>query len=239
MSIQYVRTMKINYGTKLNEQDFAKLNGALAEKGVYLTDTFSQINTDNYGYITVEDNTTVYGIVINEQVQFTVDWRSDATIIVDGLYNLHKDVHFNEINTTVKTQKWAEPEGTALSFGIDLDGEVQNFDCWGTNHITYENGAKMYVFLENDYNGMVLRFRVVWEQEKVQRKDAIEDAMVQTVLNDMGKIQKVVESRLKLKKFGYNIDDVGIDCHFDAKTESRSECTPDIIKQVREARRGN
>ena len=41
MSIQYVRTMKINYGTKLNEQDFAKLNGALAEKGVYLTDTFS------------------------------------------------------------------------------------------------------------------------------------------------------------------------------------------------------
>ena len=239
MSIQYVRTMKINYGTKLNEQDFAKLNGALAEKGVYLTDTFSRIDTDNYGYITVEDNTTVYGIVINEQVQFTVDWESDARIITDGLYNLHKDVHYNEINTTVKTQKWAEPEGTALSFAIDLDGEVQNFDCWGTNFIQYDNGAKMYVFLENEYTGMALRFRVVWEQEKVQRKDAIEEAMVQMVLNDMGKIQKTVESRLKLKKFGYNVDDVGIDCHFDAKTESRSECTPDIIKQVREARRGN
>ena len=126
-----------------------------------------------------------------------------------------------------------------LSFGIDLDGEVQNFDCWGTNFIEYDNGAKMYVFLENDYDGMVLRFRVVWEQEKVQRKEAIEDAMVQTVLNDMGKIQKLVESRLKLKKFGYDVDDVAIDCHFDAKTESRSECTPDIIKQVREARRGN
>jgi len=63
--------------------------------------------------------------------------------------------------------------------------------------------------------------------------------MVQTVLNDMGKIQKVVESRLKLKRFGYNVEDVGIDCHFDAKTESRSECAPDIIKQVREARKGN
>lgn len=239
MSIQYVRTMKINYGTKLNEQDFAKLNGALAEKGVYLTDTFSAINTDNYGYITVQDNTTVYGIVINEQVQFTVDWESDARIIVDGLYNLHKDVHYNEINTIVSTQKWAEPEGTALTFAIDLEGQVLNFDCWGTNFIKYDNGAKMYVFLENEYTGMTLRFRVVWEQEKVQRKDAIEDAMVQTVLNDMGKIQKVVESRLKLKKFGYDIDDVGIDCHFDAKTESRSECTPDIIKQVREARRGN
>ncbi|MAP53971.1 MAG: hypothetical protein CL605_03625 [Altibacter sp.] len=231
--------MKINYGDKMNELDFNKLNGALAEKGVYLIDSFSRVDTDNYGYVHVEENTTVYGIVIENEVQFTVDWESDAKIITDGLYNLHKDCHYNEINTTVKTQKWAEPEGTQLQFTIPLDGEVQNFDCWGNNHILYENGAKMYAFLENDYIGMVLRFRVVWEQENVQRKEAIEDAMVQTVLNDMGKIQKAVESRLKLKKFGYNVEEVGIDCHFDAKTESRSECAPDIIKQVREARKGN
>jgi len=223
----------------MNELDFNKLNGALAEKGVYLIDSFSRVDTDNYGYVHVEENTTVYGIVIENEVQFTVDWESDAKIITDGLYNLHKDCHYNEINTTVKTQKWAEPEGTQLQFTIPLDGEVQNFDCWGNNHILYENGAKMYAFLENDYIGMVLRFRVVWEQENVQRKEAIEDAMVQTVLNDMGKIQKAVESRLKLKKFGYNVEEVGIDCHFDAKTESRSECAPDIIKQVREARKGN
>ena len=239
MSIQYVRTMKINYGTKLNEQDFNKLNGALADKGVYTIDTYGSVDTDNYGYIHVEDNTTVYGIVINDQVQFTVDYEFDARIIADGLYNLHKDAFYNEIKTTVKAQKWAEPEGTMLTFGFDLDGEVQNFDTWGMNHIAYDNGAKMFVYLTNDYDGMVLRFRVIWEQDNVQRKEAIEAAMVQTVLNDMGKIQKLVESRLKLKRFGYDVEDVAIDCHFDAKTESRSECTPDIIKQVREARRGN
>ena len=144
-----------------------------------------------------------------------------------------------QIKTTTTTKKWAEPEGHNVSFGIDLDGAIENFDSWGTNHIAYSNGAKMFVYLDNDYNGMVLRFRVIWEQDKVQRKEAIEEAMVQTVLNDMGKIQKVVESRLKLKKFGFNVDEVAIDCHFDAKTESRSECTPDIIKQVREARSGN
>jgi len=223
----------------MNDLDFNKLNGALAEKGVYLIDSFSRVDTDNYGYVHVEDNTTVYGIVIEDEVQFTVDYEFDAKIITDGLYNLHKDCHYNEINTTVKTQKWAEPEGNQLQFTMPLDGEVQNFDCWGNNHILYENGAKMYAFLDNDYTGMVLRFRVVWEQENVQRKEAIEDAMVQTVLNDMGRIQKAVESRLKLKKFGYNVEEVGIDCHFDAKTESRSECAPDIIKQVREARKGN
>lgn len=231
--------MKINYGNKLYSTEFNKLSGALAEKGVYLTDTYSSIDTTQYGYIDVQENTTVYGIVIDDETQFTVDYRSDARIIVDGLEDLHPDIEYNEIKTTTTTKKWAEPEGHNLSFGIDLEGEIQNFDTWGMNHIAYSNGASMFVYLDNDYNGMVLRFRVIWEQNNVQRKEAIEEAMVQTVLNDMGKIQKVVESRLKLKKFGFNVDEVAIDCHFDAKTESRSECTPDIIKQVREARSGN
>ena len=231
--------MKINYGNKLYSTDFNKLSGALAEKGVYLTDTYSSIDTTQYGFIDVEETTNVYGIIIDDVTVFTVDYRSDARIIVDGLKDLHPDIEYNEIKTTTTLKKWAEPEGHNVSFGIDLDGSIKNFDSWGMNHIAYSNGAKMFVYLDNDYNGMVLRFRVIWEQDKVQRKEAIEEAMVQTVLNDMGKIQKVVESRLKLKKFGFNVDEVAIDCHFDAKTESRSECTPDIIKQVREARSGN
>jgi len=239
MSIQYVRTMKINYGDKLYSTEFNKLSGALADKGVYLTDSYSSIDTENYGFVPITERTTVYGIVIDDETQFTVDYQSDARIIVNGLKDIHPDIEYNEVQTTTTTKKWAEPEGHNLSFGIDLDGEIQNFSNWGLNHILYSNGAKMYVYLDNDYSGMVLRFRVIWEQENVQRKEAIEDAMVETVLNDMGKIQKVVESRLKLKKFGFNVDEVAIDCHFDAKTESRSECTPDIIKQVREARRGN
>lgn len=239
MSIEYVRTMKINYGTKLDDLEFAKLSGSLADKGVYLTDSYSEIDTDNYGYKEVVKENTAYGIVIEDETQFTVDWRSDAKIIVDGLKSLHPDVHYSSITTTATTNEWVVPEGHVLSFAINLEGDMMNFDCWGRNYIRYENGALMYCFLDNDYNGMVLRFKIVWQQDKVQRKEAIEDAMVQTVLNDMGKIQKVVESRLKLKKFGYDVNDVAIDCHFDAKTESRSECTPDIIKQVREARSGN
>ena len=53
MSIQYVRTMKINYGTKLNSKEFNKLSGALADKGVYLTDSYSTIDTEKYGYVPV------------------------------------------------------------------------------------------------------------------------------------------------------------------------------------------
>ena len=239
MAIQYVRTMKINYGKQLENEEFSKLSGALAKKGVFLTNSYSAIETDNYGFKPVERHSKIYGIIINDETQFTVDYVSDAHLIVQGLKNLHPDVTFNTVKTTTTESAWIEPDGHKLSFDFELDGEVQNFNNWGENLIGYSNGAEMIVSLENDYDGMVLNFRVVWNCETVQRKDDIEDAMVQMVLNDMGKIQKVVESRLKLKKFGYDIEEVDIDCHFDAKTESRSECTPDIIKQVREARRGN
>ena len=76
-----------------------------------------------------------------------------------------------------------------------------------------------------------------WNTVTIQRKDKIEEAMVQTVMDDMGKIQSIFEGRLNLKKFGYNTEEVSVDCHFDVKTESRSECTPDIIRQVRDARK--
>ena len=61
--------------------------------------------------------------------------------------------------------------------------------------------------------------------------------MVKAPLNDMGAIQRVIENRLKLKKYGFDVDDVEIDCEFHVVSESRSECTPDIVKQVREARK--
>jgi len=239
MAIQYVRTMKINYGTKMQDIEFAKLSSALADKGVFLNDGYSKIDESKYGFINVEDKTQVFGITINDETQFTVDWESDAQIIVNGLKNLHPDVNYNSVLTTINTKEWAKPEGHALTFNISLDGDIMNFEDWGSKHTKYESGVKMYSYIENDYEGLRLRFRVVWDCEKIQRKEIIEDVMVQELLNDMGKIQKIVEGRLKLKKFGYDVDDVSIDCHFDAKTESRSECTPDIIKQVREARRGN
>lgn len=238
MSIEYVRTMKIKYGKALVKDDFNRLSAALAKKEVFLTDNYSAIETANYGFIPTDNHTRVYGIIINGETQFTVDYKVDAKIIVNGLKDIHPDIEFNTVKTVTTMNRWVEPEGHNLSFTLPLDGEVQNFDCWGRNFILYPNGAQMFAYLDNDYDGMVLRFRIVWEQDKVQRKEAIEEAMVQTVLKDMGKIQNIVESRLKLKKFGFNTEEVAIDCHFDAKTESRSECTPDIIKQVREARKG-
>ena len=96
----------------------------------------------------------------------------------------------------------------------------------------------MAINLNNGYEGLKLKFTIIWNVDSVQRKEQIEEAMVELVMADMGKIQNTIEGRMKLKKFGVDTEAVVIDCHFDAKTESRSECTPDIISQVRNARKG-
>ena len=67
--------------------------------------------------------------------------------------------------------------------------------------------------------------------EGVLRKADIERGVVDSTLETIGKIQAVFEK--VLMSFNYDLSEPTIDCHFDAKSESRSECTPDIIERTR------
>lgn len=90
-----------------------------------------------------------------------------------------------------------------------------------------------------------LAFTVEWDSKTIQRKDEIEKWLVQYPLSIIAHFQALFENTLMLsgmKRSGDEnytsefFEDVEIDCHFDAISESRSECTPDIIKQVRDAK---
>ena len=85
----------------------------------------------------------------------------------------------------------------------------------------------------------VLAFTVIWDSKNVQRKEAIEKYLVQFPLSIIAHYQAKFEKILGNYNTEYPpefFDNVEIDCHFDAISESRSECTPDIINQVREAK---
>lgn len=86
----------------------------------------------------------------------------------------------------------------------------------------------------------VLAFTITWDSKTVQRKEAIEKYLVQFPLSIIAQYQAKFEKVLAESGMGEYppefFDNVEIDCHFDAISESRSECTPDIINQVREAK---
>lgn len=236
MGIEYQRNMSIKYGKKLDTIEFNKLAADLADKGVFLVDHWQAVDTKDYGYQEVTENTITYQIVVDDEVIMNVDWHSDAELIVEGFSPLHPNIESRSIKTEMTTKKWLSPNGHVLQLSLPLDGEIQAFDEWGRNRVKYSE-VSMVASLYNYSSGVELVFELSWNCENVQRKDAIEDAMVKAPLNDMGTIQRVIENRLKLKKYGFDVDDVEIDCEFHVVSESRSECTPDIVKQVREARK--
>ena len=67
--------------------------------------------------------------------------------------------------------------------------------------------------------------------------------MVDTLIDDIGLIQHIIEDTIKVWFQGESessivtfLEEPEIECYFEHVTESRSECSPDIVAQTREAR---
>ena len=175
-------------------------------------------------------------------------------MINDGVFGKYDYIVTQDDFSTIE-QVWRNHNGntlrlTDLSFLGDLEN-AQVCDELSLYPTEIEEHISIKCHLENSsttgwgkpkarYN--ILAFTITWEPKDVQRKDAIEKWLVQYPLSIIAHIQAkyeqiLMESNMDEEKYTPAFfEDVTIDCHFDAISESRSECTPDIIKQVRDAK---
>ena len=208
----------------------AKFCKDLQDTGLNVVD-WGYGDAPTYGELTRTTETKIYTIVNSRnKIVYGDKYSSVRDLVfnqVSKVYKVTKDSYMDSVTTT----EWVEPAGNRLSL-IESDAIIKTY--YGNNY-EYDNEVAMKVTYFNDYTGIGIEFEIVWATDKIQRKEIIEEMVVETPLSDMGKIQSIFENALA------NYTEVAeypeIDCHFDAKTESRSECTPDIIKQVRDARR--
>ncbi len=235
--------MSLTYPVKMNSTDFAKLSKKLHDKGISMTSKYhyGEPNPEEYGYVATEKNSPEYTIEHHGKTICSFRWKSDAQKVVNGLQRAFGDETTVLLDNTISTTKkqWKNPQGR---WCIIADDKVEGRMVSNTQGIHYvhddEQIIKMVVLLEKlNTDEIKLTFVIKWDSPKVQKKETIEAVMVDIPLNDMGVIQHIVESRLKLKQFGLDEEPL-IECHFDAKTESRSECAPDIVAKVRKARKG-
>lgn len=252
MAIEYNRTMKIKYehDERLNKKKEAKLAQQLQNKGLNLIDSYWS-EVPDFGYNLITKKTPRYGIYIDDELIFSVRYQSTANEIVEGLTNKFDNVSTDRIVSETTKKEWVEPKGSYLLPNFDeyypykplyedVTDEPSIFDFKEIVRdckITLDNGVRVRIRLENNYDGIELTFTTFWFCETVQRKEAIEENMVNFPLEILGKVQNVVERVLKTKQFGYNVEDVEIDCNFKAITLNESKCTPDIVKMTREARK--
>ena len=174
-------------------------------------------------------------------------------MINDGVFGKYDYIVTQDDFSTIE-QVWRNHNGntlrlTDLSFLGDLEN-AQVCDELSLYPTEIEEHISIKCHLENSSTGWgkpkarynILAFTITWEPKDVQRKDAIEKWLVQYPLSIIAHIQAkyeqiLMESNMDEEKYtSAFFEDVTIDCHFDAISESRSECTPDIIKQVRDAK---
>jgi len=252
MAIEYNRTMKIKYehDERLDKKNEARLAQQLQNKGLNMMETYWS-EVPEYGYTLITKKTTRYGIYMDDELVFDVHYLSTANEIVEGLSNKFDNVSTDKVVNETTKKDWVATSGCYLLPNFDeyspfkplyedvtdkpslFDFNEIERDC----KITLDNGVQIRIALENNYNGMQLTFTTFWHCETVQRKEAIEEHMVKFPLEILGKVQSVVERVLKTKQFGYDVENVEIDCNFKAITLNESKCTPDIVKMTREARK--
>jgi len=231
MPITYVRTMKIKYArSKIPDLEMAKLCETLQHRGLNVVDWGIGDEITHYGKITSTKETKIYTIVNSRnKVVFGDKFMSIRDDVFNQISKVYKVSKSSYVDTVTRTE-WVDPVGQRLSLK-DSDAMIKT--DYHRNY-AYHNDVNMTVHYFNTYNGIGIVFEITWVADKIQRKEAIEQMVVNTPLRDMGRIQSIFEGALA--HYTEVDEHPVIDCHFDAKTESRSECTPDVIKLVREAR---
>ena len=237
--ITYVRTMKLTYPVKVDSMQMRRLAAQLHKKGMSMVEAWKWLSSppkdEDYGFRTIKEDKTRHWVVLNDKRVYA--HRSISTIddIVESIQDAAPELTaMRQREDYVKTEKiWVKPKGQWIWLTMDdMDGEM--IDC---NVIGYSDNVKMKIDIGTTWNDEIyINFKLYWVTEKVQRKDKIEQMLVDIPLGDMGRMQAAFESILRTKKFGSLREEPIIDCKFDAKTHTTSECAPDIIAKVRNAR---
>ena len=231
-NIEYERTIEINYkhDDEMNKDQKSRFAHELQKRGITLRSRYG--TKPVYGFNEVTNESSEYEVLLNGEPIFTTTKNYVAYEARDRMNDVSQQTAEVERTEIVKTRKeWRRLEGNFIQLESLEDDYISGKHCINGESIYVE--ASIYQF----YSSMQLEIKTSWKTDKIQREDVIKETLVESPLKVVGDIQRIFESVLKLKKVGYDVNDVDIDCNFKAMTANESKCSPDIIKMTREARR--
>ena len=234
--IEYERTIEINYEHEEEKNHYLgytklrKLAQELQKRGLTLRDRYSDFPT--YGYLEKTEDTTQYNVFFENVLIFTTHRRYLAYEAKEAMNKLGNEetAHIDELPSTKTTKEWRSVQGNYL--------HVDDYEySMGRTALVHDDEI-VYVQAEvhSNYGYLTLKITSSWSSERTQRDERIKEMIVERPLELVGLIQKKFESAIKLKLWGYETNNVEVDCNFRAMTQNESKCSPDIIKMTREAR---
>ena len=237
MQMTYERTMTIRYNDEeLTDMESRQLAHDLQVEGLSMIDWGYGDQKIQFGFLPVTTTKTRHVIKNSRgKIIYSNAYKHNTLEVYNQIKEFYK-VTTEELQEVTTVEEWVKPKGNRLIFDEVTHRYEPSHSYEGQYIYPALNDTHVYmtVKLLNGYNGVSLSIKTVWDTDKIQRSEVIKDMLVELPLQEVGKIQNIVESCLS--EYRTIPENPVVDCHFDAKTETRSECSPDIIKLVREAR---
>ena len=230
--IIYTRVIEIKYEheEEMDRTNKKRLASDLQKRGITLRGKYND-SRPIYKFKTVDEKTVTYDIYLDGKLICTLDDSWTRNKVVEAINALNNGRAVAETRRTVESvKKWTSVQGNY----IQVDNSNHKYSSWTAGHSIDDVKVVAQVF--HNYTNMTLKIESSWSTDRIQRDETIREMIVEKPLELVGQIQKGFESAIKLKKYGYNTEDVVVDCDFKVITASESKCSPDIIKMTREAR---
>jgi len=261
-SVTYERTMNVTYPRadgRLSTKLMKKLQRALALMGIYMVGNYSD-KPEFENYNEKESSTTERTFKLRDEneelihdfgvVDYSAERRGMRAMLRhlrDQFWDTMGDVTLDEAKVVTTSKSFPKWKGNNVIANDMIEGPSGGYLNWIMSYVEghYVNffdaedpldSTKMRVKLDPSRSDGDARLAfTIWRTaDKTQKKSDIEEWLVSTPLDSMAWIQARIEECLE--EVGFDTSAPVIDCHFDAKTESRSECAPDIIGRLREAK---
>lgn len=238
-NIEYKRTIEIRYehDDEITRDNMKRLAHELQKRGITLCDNWGS-SEPVYGYQERVINSSIFKVYMNNELLFKTPKNYVAYDVRDAINEEARKgsepctvERLEEVRTT---KEWRKVQGNYIKLHNMVDNEEIVFSSG--RHTMVGNGVRISAKIYNGYSYLQLKIETSWQTDGVKRDTEIEDMLVKKPLSIVGEIQRIFESAIKLKKWGYDVNDVVIDCNFKAMTQNESKCSPDIIKMTREAR---
>ena len=241
-NIEYKRTIEIRYehDDEITSDNMKRLAHELQKRGITLCDNWGGSNP-KYGYQERAIESSLYMVYLDSNLLFKTPKNYVAYDARDAINEQASSITKGDEPCTVErmdnvthTKEWRKVAGNYIKLhNLVSEDAFLEFD----NGCHYKTGGiSIQGRIYNGYSYLQLTIETTWKTDGVKRDTEIEDMLVTRQLDIVGEMQSIFESAIKLKKYGYDVEDVVIDCNFKAMTQNESKCSPDIIKMTREAR---
>jgi hypothetical protein len=242
MDIVYEKNIVFEYNCdRMKELTFKKVAAELAKKGLYLVSSSGVVDKTKYGYINTESIKTTYNLMIptlSDKPIIEWGYQLDAIISVDAFSEFYDDVSFEVVNEVTTKKEWAEVLGSTITMFDDNQlfntPNIDQMHCnnefvYGIYGITGD--LTMEVRLVQTWQaGLELRFEIEWCVDEKQTPFMIAKVLDDLLLDDINMIKKIVDSVLKSKKFGVDVElspagSVDMVCWSNTKIDVKQECS--------------